>query len=194
MAAIPNSELRMTPTEYLSFEREAEIKHEYIDGHVYAMSGGSANHSLIAFATGFALFNKIRSRDCKVYNSDMKVKVTAKLYTYPDVTIVCGQPQFEKGDDQTLLNPTVIIEILSPSTEKYDRGEKFARYRQLASLQEYLMIAQDKMGIEQYVRQPNNTWVLATVEQADQILELPSLGCTLSVADVYAQVTFDELA
>ena len=192
MAAIPHHDVRMTPAEYLAFEREAEIKHEYIDGHVYAMSGASPAHIEISGNVFASLHSQLRGRTCRVLNDVLQVQgFSSRFYTYPDVTVVCGQPQYLDKMVAVLLNPTVIIEVLSPSTEKYDRTAKFAYYQRIESLQEYLMVAQDQMRIEQYMRQPDDSWLLSLVTRADQTLVLPSIDCTLSVADVYDRVVFD---
>lgn len=133
----------LTPEEYLAMERVSEAKHEYLAGSIYAMAGGSKRHNRIAGSAYATLYAQLRRRNCVVYPSDMRVKsVQTGLYTYPDITIVCGNEQFEDDIEDTLLNPTVIVEVLSPSTEKYDRGKKFQHYRTILSLREYILIAQ----------------------------------------------------
>ncbi len=145
---------RYTPEQYLALDRKADYKSEYINGHVIAMAGASRRHNLIAGNLYREVSQQLRGRPCEAYISDMRVKVgLTGLYTYPDVVMVCGDIHFEDGDNDTLLNPTAIVEVLSTSTEAYDRGEKFAHYRRLESLQEYLLVAQDKVRIEYYVRQ-----------------------------------------
>jgi Uma2 family endonuclease len=141
--AMPASQSFASPAEYLALERAAEHRHEYVSGRVYAMTGASREHNVIATNTSRALGNQLSGRPCETYQSDMRVKVSETgMYTYPDVVVACGTPAFEDAYVDTLLNPTVIIEVLSPSTEAYDRGEKFAHYRRLPSLREYLLIAQ----------------------------------------------------
>ena len=193
MSALPQDPVAMTETEYLDFERASEFKHEFIDGEVFAMTGASERHNLISVSTLAALYSQLRGGSCKVYPADMRLKVQASgLYTYPDISIVCGDAQF--GDERldTLLNPTVLIEILSPSTERYDRGRKFQDYRKLPSLREYVLIAQDAPHVERYRLQDNGNWELADAEGLDARLELTSIGCTLALADIYEQVTFGE--
>ncbi|MAS36854.1 MAG: hypothetical protein CL610_22810 [Anaerolineaceae bacterium] len=194
MSALPRESTHMTEVEYLAFERASEIKHEFLDGQVYAMTGASRAHNLISLYTAANLINQLKGRPCEVYPSDMRLKVQASgLYTYPDVTVVCGEPQFADGEFDTLLNPTLLIEVLSPSTESYDRGKKFQQYRQLESLQEYILIAQDSPRIEHFLRQPDSdTWVLQDAAGLDTSLQLASIGCTLALADVYEKVTFEE--
>ena len=181
----------MTPEDYLEFERASEIKHEYFGGEVFAMSGASANHSTIAGNAFASLHAQLRRQPCRVYQNDMRVKTRSVLYTYPDVSVVCGEPQFEDRVVDTLLNPTLIIEVLSPSTERYDRGKKFQHYRTIESLQEYVLIAQDSVLVERYLRQPNNEWLLSEFAGMDAVLELPSIRCRLALADMYEKVELD---
>lgn len=180
-----------TPEAYLAFERTSEEKHEYINGEVYLMAGATANHNILVGSTIATLYAQTRHRPCTVYPSDMRVKVNATMYSYPDVTVVCEPPRFEDDHKDTLLNPTLIVEVLSPSTEGYDRGKKFAQYRELESLREYVLIAQDSHHIERYLRQPDGQWLLADANGAEAALELASIGCVLSLADVYEKVTFE---
>jgi Uma2 family endonuclease len=177
--------------DYLAQERASEQRHEYLAGEIFLMSGGSEQHSLIAANTTASLHTQLRQRPCRVYTSDMRVKVSATgLYTYPDVSVVCGEAQFEDDQRDTLLNPTVVVEVLSPSTEAHDRGKKSQHYRALESLREYLLIAQDTQRIEQYVRQPDDRWVLSDVYRSEGSVNLVAIGCTLTLADVYEKVTF----
>lgn len=184
--------MRMTEAEYLAFERASDIRHEYLDGHVYAMTGASRAHNLISTYTAASLINQLRGRPCEVYASDMRVRVSATgLYTYPDVTVVCGNPQFADSALDTLLNPVLVIEVLSPSTESYDRGKKFQHYRQLESLREYVLISQDSPRVERFLRQDDGTWLLTDAAGLDASLELASVACTLALAEVYEKVTFE---
>ena len=145
--------IRLTAEEYLERERKADTKSEYLDGEIYAMSGATRRHNLIAGNIHTDLNNQLRDRDCEVYGSDMRVKVTAtSLYAYPDVSAVCGEPSFENDTEDVLLNPNLLIEVLSDSTEAYDRGEKSKHYRQIESLAEYLLVSQKKMHLEIYCR------------------------------------------
>ncbi len=189
MSAAPD--VHWTAERYLAFERASNQRHEYLNGQVYAFAGASANHNLVTANTLSSLHTQLRQRPCTVYPSDMRLKISRTgLYTYPDISVVCGTPQFEDDQRDTLLNPAVIIEVLSPSTESYDRGRKFQHYRMLESLQEYLLIAQDGFRIEHYVRQINGQWLLADVSKPDASLELTSIGCTLLMTDVYEKVSF----
>ena len=194
MSALPRESTHMTEVEYLAFERASEIKHEFLDGQVYAITGASRAHNIVCLNVAASLHTQLRQKPYETYPSHMRLKVQASgLYTYPDVTIVCGEPQFADGEFDTLLNPTLLIEVLSPSTESYDRGKKFQQYRQLESLQEYVLIAQDGPCIEHFLRQPDSdTWVLQDAAGLDTSLQLMSIGCTLALADVYEKVTFEE--
>lgn len=176
----------ITIEEYLAQERSGNIRNEYFGGDVFAMAGGSETHNLIAGNTYASLHAQFRQRPCRVYPSDMRVKISQSgLYTYPDISIVCGQPQFEDDHRDTLLNPMVIIEVLSPSTESYDRGKKFQNYRMIPALQEYLLISQDTRHMEHYVRQPDNHWLLSEVSGANDTILMPSVESRLTVLDVY---------
>ena len=155
MSALP--ERIWTTEDYLAYERDSQQRHEYLGGKIYALAGASAKHNLIVGNAIASLHVQVRKRPCMVYPSDMRLKVSRTgLYTYSDISVVCGDPQFEDDQSDTLLNPTVIIEVLSPSTETYDWGKKFQHYRTLASLREYLLIAQDSHRVEHYVRQEND--------------------------------------
>jgi Uma2 family endonuclease len=183
----------MTPEAYLEFERASEIKHEYFGGEVFAMTGASRNHNRIVISTLASLHGQLRKRPCEVFPSDMRVKTRSSiLYTYPDISVVCGTPQFEDAVLDTLLNPIVIIEVLSPSTERYDRGRKFQHYRTLPSLQEYVLIAQDSYRIEHFARQPNDEWLFSDATELNASVELPSIQCQLALVDVYENVTFED--
>lgn len=189
MSALPKT--TVTPEEYLAAERAAETKSEYVDGEVYAMTGASEPHNTISINLVLTLGPQVRSRGCNIYTSDMRVRVGRRAYLYPDVVVVCGEAQFKDDQVDTLLNPTLILEILSPSTAAFDKGEKFDMYRTLNSLQEYLLVAQERCHIIHYVRQGDTTWLLSETRDMNARLDLPSVGCTLSVAEVYDRVTFD---
>jgi Uma2 family endonuclease len=180
----------VTPAEYLVAERKAAQKNEYINGGMYERRGGNRIHNLIAGNTAAELWSQLRGRHCEVYVNDMRVKVERTgMYTYPDVIGLCEEPRFEDENVDTLLNPTVIIEVLSPSTERYDRGEKFAHYRRLESLREYILIAQDIRRIDHY-RRDGDTWVLTEVSEPDSALVISSISCTLRLSDIYDRVDF----
>lgn len=183
----------LTPEAYLASERASEEKHEYYQGEMFAMGGASFEHVGIVANLVASLHRQLQGRPCRVFSSDLRVKVSRTgLYTYPDVGVVCDQPQFDDEQDDTLLNPRVIIEVLSPSTENYDRGKKFAHYRKVECLAEYLLIAQDQPRIELYVRQANNDWLLHEATELDQTIRLPSIECDLKLSDVYANVELSE--
>jgi Uma2 family endonuclease len=177
-----------TPEEYLAWERKQPEKHAYYRGEVFAMSGATREHNLIVFNTILALGEMLRDRPCESYPSDMRVRVPATgLYTYPDVTVVCGPPEFEDKRFDTLLNPQLIVEVLSPSTEAYDRGEKFENYRSIPSFVEYVLVSQDKARVDHFVRQPNGSWLMHS-RGAGETIDLVSAGCTLAVDDLYLKV------
>ena len=182
-----------TPEQYLALERKAEYKSEYINGEIFAMAGASREHNLIAGNMFGELRGQLRGRPCEVYVSDMRVKVSPTgMYTYPDVAAVCGQPRFEDDQLDTLVNPAVIIEVLSPSTEAYDRGEKFAHYRRLESLTDYVLVSQDKVRVEHYVRygETGEQWILTEISDPEGTLHLASINCEVVLRDIYDRVEF----
>jgi len=182
-----------TPEEYLALERQAEYKSEYFNGEIFAMTGASRRHNLVAGNVFASLHGQLRKRPCEIYPSDMRVKVSPTgLYTYPDVVIVCGEPIFDDKQKDTLLNPTVLVEVLSKSTASYDRGEKFEHYRKLDSLAEYLVIAQNKYHVEHYTRQPDNRWLLSETDDMQKTNHLSSIECDLALADIYDKVEVDK--
>jgi Uma2 family endonuclease len=185
-----NPEPGMTSEAYLAFERaQLDAKHEFLDGEIIAMAGASRQHNRIVTNLVVSLGTQLRGRPCDVYSSDMRVKIPATgLYTYPDVIALCHDPQFEDEAMDTLLNPTVIIEVLSPSTEAYDRGLKFAHYRSIEAVQIYILIAQDKPQIEIFRRQKNEDWLLSVVGGLGARVSLDAIGCELALADVYERV------
>ena len=180
----------LTPEEYLTRERKALTKSEYRDGRIYAMPGASRAHNLITAHVTGELYIQLRTRSCEVYPSDMRVKMSAAgLYTYPDVIVVCDEPRFEDSHFDTLLNPTVLIEVLSPSTAAYDRGEKFRRYQYLDSLCEYVLISQDRVRVEHYLQQEQG-WDLTEFRSLADVCQLASIECELSLQAIYAKVQF----
>ncbi len=179
----------VTPEEYLAFERAAESKNEYFDGEIIAMTGASRAHNLIMANLIAELRQRLRGKPCEVYPSEMRVRIpSANAYTYPDVAVVCGEPQFEDGHVDTLLNPTLLIEVLSKSTASYDRRVKSGYYRTLPSLAEYLLVAQDEYHIAQHTKQSDGRWLLADIRGQEGRVDLPSVGCALSLSDVYERV------
>ncbi len=180
-----------TPEEYLAFERSSEFKSEYLNGQIYAMAGGSPEHSAITVNVTVELGLQLRTKPCQALSSDMKVRTTPTgLFAYPDLSIVCGEPQFHDQVRDVLINPTVIIEVLSPSTEAYDRGKKFFQYRHIESLADYILIEQDEARIDHYVRQVDNRWLLSTASGLESQLYIASIDCTLHLSEVYARITF----
>ena len=180
----------LTPQEYLEAERAAETKNEYFDGKICAITGASLQHNRITRNLTLSLASQLHGGRCELLSSDLRVKVEATgLYTYPDVVVACGELQLEDRHLDTLLNPTVIIEVLSNSTADYDRGEKFAHYRRIPSLREYLLVSQDRCRIERFVRR-DDEWVLTEFGDPQGSLKLDSVGCVLSLRDVYDRVEF----
>jgi Uma2 family endonuclease len=179
----------ISPEEYLDAERRAECKSEYLDGKVYALSGASRKHNLIVVNLVGELRQQLRGRPCEVYPSDMRLRVSETgLYTYPDVSVVCGEPRLEDRHADILLNPTVLIEVLSASTERYDRGRKAEHYRKIPSLEEYLLLSRTKARAERYRRQGEKDWLLTEIAGLDETVELASIGCRLALREVYDRV------
>lgn len=179
----------VTPEEYLAFERRAEYKNEYFDGEVIAMTGASRRHNLISLNVGAELRTRLKGRTCETYVSDMRVRIpSANIYTYPDVVVACDEPQFEDAELDTLLNPTLIVEVLSKSTAAYDRVAKFGYYRTLPSLKEYLLVSQDEYHVAQHVRQADGRWMLTDIREVGGVVELSSVGCTLGIGEIYERV------
>lgn len=182
----------ITPEQYLAMERKSEVKHEYDRGRIIAMAGASREHNLIAGNLFRMIGNQLVDRPCEAYVSDMRVRVgETGPYAYPDVVVACGEPQFEDGEVDTLVNPTLIVEVLSPSTERRDRGRKFHQYRSIESLQEYVMVAQDEVHVERHIRR-GQEWVLSEFDAIDATLHLESIGCDLALRQIYAKVSFPD--
>jgi len=181
---------RYTPEEYLEIERTAEFKSEYVSGEMLGMAGASFAHNQIARNVMSRIERQAEAGPCQPLGSDQKVNVGASFF-YPDVTVVCGKPEFLDKRKDVLLNPTVIVEVLSPSTEQYDRGHKLNKYIQLASLRDLLFVSQDEISIEHLSRQPDNTWLLKVITDPDAVITLDSIDCRLTVADIYARVEFE---
>lgn len=190
MSAMPTTSERLyTVEEYLERERAAEIRSEYLQGRIVAMSGASRRHGLISMNLSGLLHAQLRGRPCEAFAADMRVQVAeADFFTYPDIAVVCEEPQLADSHHDTLLNPTVLIEILSPSTADYDRGRKFEYYRHLASLREYVLVAQDRVHVEHYTRQDDGSWRLTETDDPQAEVRLPSIGCTLRLEEVYEKV------
>ena len=185
------SKTRLNGLQYLAIENAAEFRSEFFDGEMFAMAGASPGHNTIRENLGGELYARIKGGRCRSYSVDQRVKVERTgLYTYPDILVVCGTPVFAHDDANSIINPTAIIEILSPSTEKYDRGGKFAHYRTLDSLREYLLISQDEFAVELHVWEADGSWSKTAVTGREGILKLPSLGIGLPLAKIYEGVKF----
>ena len=190
MAVQPKTQY--TLEEYLELERSTREKHEFFRGEIFDMGGASAVHNLIVANVIGEMRQYFRRKPCQVYPSDLRVKVSPTgLYTYPDVVVVCGQPQFEQPGE-TLLNPTLLVEVLSESSEAYDRGKKSEQYRTLLSLTDYLLIAQDRVLVEHYSRQPEERWLLHAANRLEDTMAIASLGCELPLSEIYAKVELPE--
>jgi Uma2 family endonuclease len=179
----------LTPEQYLAIERAAEYKSEYYSGEMFAMAGAREAHNLVVTNAVRELANQLRPRPCRVYSNDMRVRIGATgLYTYPDVVAVCGEPQFVDEQRDTLLNPVLLVEVLSPSTEAYDRGRKFEHYKTLDSLRDYLLIATDRLHADLYTRQADGRWLLTSASRMEDTLTIDSIEATLRLADIYEKV------
>lgn len=187
---LAENRIHLAPEEYLAAERQAATRSEYFGGQIYAMAGASREHVAIAANLTYLFVGQFKGRPCSTFTSDMRLKVSETgLYTYPDVMALCGEPVFEDNEADTLTNPAVIIEVLSDSTERYDRGDKFAHYRRLASLHDYVLVSQHRPRLEHYTRQGED-WVLREIDGLSGVLRLPEIGCELPLADIYDKLTF----
>jgi len=185
----PQPSIRLTAEQYLFAERQSDTKSEYFDGEIFAMAGASREHNQISANLVRVLGNQLLDRPCSVYSSDMKVRIDkARKYTYPDLVIACQTERFEDEHRDVLLNPVVILEILSDSTEAYDRGRKFLHYQLLDSLAVYLLVSQDTPRIEMFTRREDGTWLYAEFHGLDAVVEIESIGCNLRLGDVYRKV------
>jgi Uma2 family endonuclease len=181
----------LTPEEYLRIEREAPYKSEYYAGEMFAMAGGSANHSLISANTLVAIGSRLRGRRCRAYDSNLRIGVFEDdLYTYPDTSVFCDPLAFLPGTNDTAINPTVIVEVLSTSTEAYDRGRKFEHYRRLESLREYLLVSQDSPIVERFTRENDGRWVLTEAKGMAAAIRIEALDIDVPLAEIYDHVDF----
>ena len=191
MSAIPKTWI--TPQEYLAKERQASFRSEYYRGEMFAMAGARYEHNRVKDNLSLELRSRLKQGRCFPLTSDMRVHIPAtSLYTYPDVVVVCGQTEFLDAERDVLLNPQVILEVLSEPTEKYDRGAKFPQYQQLPSLREYILMAQDQPRIERYVRQPNNDWLLTNFIGMDAQLTIPSLVISIPLQQIYEGIDWSQ--
>ena len=182
----------LTPEAYLAWERKSDTKHEYLRGKIIAVSGASHAHSLIVTNISGELYIQLKDGICEVHTNDIRVRTSPEIsYFYPDILVVCGEPRFEDNTFDTLLNPIVLVEVLSPSTQAYDRGEKFKHYQQLTSLREYILVSQDEVGVERYHRQ-GTEWQPTEFRSLEDVLSLTSIDCELSLDDIYRRVEFRE--
>lgn len=189
MATRPEKTLLLSPEEYLALEREAETKSEFYDGEIVAMTGASWEHNLITGNIFLSLGNQLRGQPCRAATSDLRVRISpAGAYVYPDVVVVCGKPEFEDRHGDTLLNPALVVEVLSPSTQAKDYGRKGEAYRRLPSLREYLLVAQDRAHVERYRRHGGGLWLFDEADGPEAELALESVECTLVLRDVYEGV------
>ena len=180
----------LTPSEYLAWERKQPFKNEYHNGQIIAMSGASRAHNLVTMNVANQLYNQLVDQECEVYANEMRVRASPTVsYFYPDVVVVCGEPRFEDDTFDTLLNPILVVEVLSPSTAAYDRGEKFEYYKQLTSLQEYILISQDRVRVESYRRQ-GTRWLHNTFDYLEDVLSLASIECEVPLRAIYRRVRF----
>jgi len=191
MSAIPESGISYE--EYLARERTATFKSEFYRGELFAMVGGSPQHNTIGVNLVTALRNRLRGSTCRPFNSDQRIRIPANgLATYPDVSIICGELQLDEQDRDAITNPVVLFEVLSKSTERYDRGKKFDLYRHLESFTEYVLVDQNAAQVERFLRQDDDSWVLNVIKGTDAILPLSSVDCELPLSEIYEDVEFGD--
>ena len=185
---------KVSEQEYLAFERASEERHEYADGEIFAMSGGTYAHSAIMSNILIELGSALRGRKCKAHGADMRIHIpSTRRYTYADALVVCGEPILTDDVRDALENPVVIVEVLSDSTEKYDRGDKFAHYRSIPSFRDYVLVSQKKVCVEHFRRQADGLWLLRIAGAGERVL-LESAGCELVVDDAYLDVVLSDEA
>lgn len=189
--ALPQTIDLVTPEAYLALESQAAFKSEYIDGVVVAMSGGSIRHTRIKTDLARAVGSQLAGTPCEVFDSDLRVRVDTGRYTYPDLTVVCGESRLADDGFDNLTNPTVVFEVLSPSTEAHDRGEKWSRYRRMPSLRQYVLVSQALPLVELYTRE-GDAWTFTEAAGLDATIRLDAIDVTLALAEVYGRVTFDD--
>ena len=186
-----NPKTYITPEEYLELERKAEFKSEYFNGEIFAMGGASPRHVLIVTNLVIELGTQLRGKSCGVFSSDLRIKIPATgLFTYPDVVVLCDKPQYDDKQKDTVINPTVIAEVLSKSTKDYDRGEKFESYRSIESFTDYVLVAQDKFHVEHFARQEDGGWLLKETNKLEDSIKIASICCELRLTDMYANYDF----
>ena len=185
-----HSVTKLAEEQYLALDRAAEFKSEYFDGEMFAMTGGSMQHARLQKNITGELYNALSGGKCEPFGSDFRVRVSSRMYTYPDISVVCGKPLLADNTQDALLNPVVIVEVLSLSTETNDRGLKLQHYRTIASLQDYILVDQNEARIEQYTRQENNLWILRDYQRLDEELVITSIGVSLPLRRIYDRVEF----
>ena len=183
-----NAVTKVTEEQYLALDRAAEFRSEFLDGEIIAMSGGSMRHARLQQNISSELYICLRGTQCEAFGPDFRVRVSRRMYAYPDVSVVCGKPILADERQDILLNPVVIFEILSPSTEKYDRGVKFQLYRTIDFLKNYVLVDQNQIRIEHYSRETDNTWTLHDHDRLDDEVEIASLGVSLPLSRIYDRV------
>jgi Uma2 family endonuclease len=180
----------LTPSQYLEIERKAEFKSEYVEGEVFAMAGARPNHNLLCVELTVTIGYQLRGKPWAAFGSDQRVRIPSqRLYTYPDLSVACGKAEF--SDEDNLLNPVLLAEVLSPSTEGYDRGMKFEYYRTIPSLQYYMLVAQDRVRVDLYTRQTDGKWLMASYSEVGETVELDSLACRVPLAELYSRIEFE---
>lgn len=184
-----------TPEDYLKFEREANTRHEFLDGEIYQMAGESLSHSRVCMNLAREAGNALKNKKCEPLSPNMKVRTTsASLFSYPDLTIVCGEPQFHDRKKDVLVNPQVIFEVLSPSTEIYDRTTKFQKYRMgNQTLTDYVLVSQDKLFVEHFTKSAGGEWIYRSYAETDDVLKIETIDCSLSLREIYDRVEFEVL-
>jgi Uma2 family endonuclease len=190
--SLPRTLSHFSPEEYLAFERGTDARHEYLDGHVYAMAGEGIELSRICVNVAGELRARMKGSPCEVLSPNMKVGTSPSgLFSYPDVVVICGEPQFYDERSDIMTNPAVVFEVLSPSTEAYDSGGKFLRYRtQIATLREYVLVSQHRPLVEHYVRQPDGSWSYSSAGDLSEAIDLPSIDCRLPLSEIYDRIVF----
>jgi len=184
--------LRYSVEEYLALDCEADYKSEYVASEIFAMGGASPKHVLITGNTAGELRNRLRDTNCQVYSADLRIQAEkGDAYHYPDIAVVCGKPEYMEGRKDTVSNPLIIVEVLSPATRSYDRGDKFASYRRIATLREYILIAQEACHVEHFVRTEGG-WEFTEIEDCQGNLIVPTLGIAIPLTEIYAKVEFLE--
>ena len=193
MNAVAKTQLSVE--DYLAIENDALFKSEFYEGEMFALAGASHTHNFVKHNLERAIGNRLEAGPCRAASSDQRVRIERSgLFTYPDIVILCGKPKFSPRDPLAIINPTAIVEILSPSTEDYDRGTKFKQYRQIPGFREYILVSQDEAAMERHTLQPDGSWILTVIEGIGETIELASVGITIPLAEVYRDIEFPDPA